>query len=75
MLVAVPGRRELHVLLADQRAVAIVEDVHELVAMDLDEDVLFRIDMKRRRRIGRRHEDIAFEIAVIAGLLAGGGLR
>ena len=75
MLVAVLGRRDLHRLFGDQRAVAIVEDMDELVAPDLDQDVLFGIDMERRRRIGRRHEDEALQIAVVAGLLAGRGLR
>ena len=75
MLVAVLGRRDLHRFLGDETAVAIFEDVNELVAPDLDQDVLFGIDMERRRRIGRGHEDKALQVAVVAGLLAGRRLR
>jgi hypothetical protein len=53
VLVAMSGGGNFHRFFRNQAAVMIVKDVDKFVALDLDEDILFRIEMERCRRIGR----------------------
>src|SRR3954451_18708724 len=54
--VAMLGHRAFDLVVGDDAAVVVVENGEELFAVDMDEEIVLTVEVKRRRRIRRRHE-------------------
>src|SRR6202022_4131842 len=60
--VAMFCHRTLDLVVRDDPAVGIVEDREELFAVDVDEEIVFAVEMERRGRIRRGYEQKALDL-------------
>src|SRR5882757_6432260 len=77
--IAVFGHRALDLVVGDDAAVVVVENGEKLLAVDMDEEIVLAVEMKRRGRIRRGHEHKTLDL-LEAGVeqtvwTAGGGDR
>ena len=56
------GHRALDLVVGDDGAVGIVEDREEFFAVDMDEEIVLAVEMERRGRIRRGHEQKALDL-------------
>jgi hypothetical protein len=56
------GHRALDLVVADDRAVGIVEDREEFFAVDVDEEIVLAVEMERRGRVRRGHEQKTLDL-------------
>ena len=56
------GHRALDLVVTDDRAVGIVEDREEFFAVDVDEEIVLAVEMERRGRVRRGHEQKALDL-------------
>ncbi len=57
-----PGHRALDLVVGDDGTVGVVENGEELFAVDMHEEIVFAVEMKRRGRIRRGHEQKALDL-------------
>jgi hypothetical protein len=60
--IAVLGHRALDLGVVEQAAVGVVVDGEELFAVDMDEEIVLAVEMERRRRVRRGHEQKALDL-------------
>src|SRR4030095_15288896 len=60
--VAMLGHRAFDLVVTDDRTVGIVEDREEFFAVDVDEEIVFAVEMERRGRVRRGHEQKALNL-------------
>ena len=56
------GHRALDLGVVDDRAVDVIIDGEELFAVDVDEEIVLAVEMERRRRIRRGHEQKSLDL-------------
>ena len=56
------GHRALDLVVADDRAVGIVEDREEFFAMNVDKEIVFAVEMERCGRVRRGHEQKTLDL-------------
>ena len=56
------GHRALDLVVGDDRAVGIVKDREEFFAVNVDEEIVLAVEMERRGRVRRGHEQKALDL-------------
>jgi hypothetical protein len=60
--IAVLGHRAFDLVVADDGPVVVVEDGEEFFAVDVNEEIVLAVEMERRSRIRRRHEQKSLDL-------------